>query len=100
MEHILENIVFLELLRRGYTVYIGKVDDLEVDFVAKNRERLKYYQVALTVREEKVLERELRALQKTGDHYPKYLLTLDMDLEADYDGITKINVIDWLLKEK
>ena len=100
MEHILENIVFLELLRRGYTVYIGKVDDLEVDFVAKNREGLKYYQVALTVREEKVLERELRALQKTGDHYPKYLLTLDMDLEADYDGITKINVIDWLLKEK
>ena len=100
MEHILENIVFLELLRRGYTVYIGKVDDLEVDFVAKNREGLKYYQVALTVREEKVLERELRALQKTGDHYPKYLLTLDMDLEADYGGITKINVIDWLLKEK
>ncbi len=100
MGHILENIVFLELLRRGYTVYIGKVDDLEVDFVAKNREGLKYYQVALTVREEKVLERELRALQKTGDHYPKYLLTLDMDLEADYDGITKINVIDWLLKEK
>ena len=100
MGHILENIVFLELLRRGYTVYIGKIDDLEVDFVAKNRDGLKYYQVALTVREEKVLERELRALQKTGDHYPKYLLTLDMDLEADYDGITKINVIDWLLEEK
>ena len=100
MGHILENIVFLELLRRGYTVYIGKIDDLEVDFVAKNRDGLKYYQVALTVREEKVLERELRALQKTGDHYSKYLLTLDMDLEADYDGITKINVIDWLLEEK
>ncbi len=100
MGHILENIVYLELLRRGYKVYVGKVDELEVDFVAENREGLKYYQVALTVRDEKVLERELRSLQKTGDHYPKYLLTLDMDLEADYDGITKINVVDWLLEEK
>mgnify|MGYP004527741257 FL=1 len=100
MGHILENVVYLELLRRGYRVYVGKVDDLEVDFVAENRDGLKYYQVALTVRDEKVLERELRSLQKTGDHYPKYLLTLDMDLEADYDGITKINVVDWLLKEE
>ena len=100
MGHILENIVYLELLRRGYKVYTGKVDDLEVDFVAENRDGLKYYQVALTVRDEKVLDRELRSLQKTNDHYPKILLTLDMDLEADYDGITKINVVDWLLKEK
>ena len=100
MGHILENIVYLELLRRGYKVYVGKVDDLEVDFVAENREGLKYYQVALTVRDENVLARELRSLQKTGDHYPKILLTLDMDLEADYDGITKINVVDWLLKEE
>ena len=100
MEHILENIVYLELLRRGYKVYVGKVDDLEVDFVAENRNGLKYYQVALTVRDEKVLERELKSLQRTGDHYPKYLLTLDMDLEADYDGITKINVIDWLLNKE
>ena len=98
MGHILENIVYLELLRRGYKVYVGKVDDLEVDFVAENRDGLKYYQVALTVRDEKVLDRELKSLQKTGDHYPKILLTLDMDLEADYDGITKINVIDWLLR--
>ena len=98
MGHILENIVYLELLRRGYKVYVGKVDDLEVDFVAENRDGLKYYQVALTVRDEKVLARELRSLQKTGDHYPKILLTLDNDLETDYDGITKINVVDWLLK--
>lgn len=97
MGHILENIVYLELLRRGYKVYVGKVDDLEVDFVAENRDGLRYYQVALTVRDEKVLERELRSLQKTGDHYPKTLLTLDMDLETDYDGIKKINVVDWLL---
>ena len=95
MGHILENIVYLELLRRGYKVYVGKVD-----FVAENIDGLKYYQVALTVRDEKVLEREIRVLQKTGDHYPKVLLTLDMDLTSDYDGITKINVVDWLLNDK
>lgn len=97
MGHILENIVYLELLRRGYRVYVGKVDDMEIDFVAENREGLKYFQVALTVRDEKVLERELKSLQKTGDYYPKYLITMDMDLSADYNGITKVNVIDWLL---
>ncbi len=69
MGHILENIVYLELLRRGYKVYVGKVDDLEVDFVAENRNGLKYFQVALSVRDEKVLDRELKSLQKTGDHY-------------------------------
>ena len=100
MGHILENIVYLELLRRGYKVYVGKVDDLEVDFVAENRDGLKYYQVSLSVRDEKVLERELKSLQKTGDHYPKYLITLDMDMEADYDGITKINIVDWLLNKE
>lgn len=97
MGHILENIVYLELLRRGYKVYTGKVDDLEIDFVAENKNGLEYYQVSLTTREEKTLERELRPLQKTGDFYPKYLLTMDRDLEADYNGIKKINVIDWLL---
>ncbi len=76
------------------------MDDLEIDFVAENRDGLKYYQVALTVRDEEVLTRELRSLQKTGDHYPKTLLTLDMDLETDYDGITKVNIIDWLLKNE
>ncbi len=100
MGHILENIVYLELLRRGYKVYVGKVEDLEVDFVAENRDGLKYYQVALTVRDEQVLARELKSLQKTGDHYPKILLTLDMDLETDYNGITKMNVVDWLLNTK
>ncbi len=99
MGHILENIVYLELLRRGYKVYVGKVDDLEIDFVAENRDGLKYFQVALTVRDDSVLERELRSLQKTGDHYPKYLITYDMDMETDYDGITKVNVVDWLLNK-
>ena len=56
--------------------------------------------LSLTVRDDKVLERELKSLQKTGDHYPKILLTLDMDLEADYNGIIKMNVVDWLLKEE
>ena len=97
MGHILENIVYLELLRRGYKVYTGKIDDLEIDFVAENNKGLAYYQVALTTRDEKTLERELKSLQKTGDYYPKYILTMDRDLETDYLGITKINVIDWLL---
>lgn len=101
MGHILENIVYLELLRRGYEVYIGKYDDLEVDFVAKNSKDLIYYQVALTTRDDgnnKILERELAPLRKINDNYPKYILTLDDDLDADFDGIKKINVLDWLLK--
>lgn len=97
MGHILENIVYLELLRRGYKVYVGKIDDLEIDFVAENKDGLKYFQVALTTRTEETLNRELKSLQKISDHYPKYILTLDMDLEGDYEGISKINIIDWLL---
>ena len=98
MGHILENIVYLELLRRGYKVYIGKLDDLEVDFVAKNSKETIYYQVALTTREESTLERELLPLKKINDNYPKYILTLDEDIDVDFDGIKKINVLDWLLK--
>ena len=105
MGHILENVVYLELLRRGYEVYIGKYDDMEVDFVAKNRENTIYYQVALTTREatdgnSSVLDRELSPLKKINDNYPKYILTLDDDLDADFDGIKKINVLDWLLEKK
>lgn len=104
MGHILENVVYLELLRRGYEVYIGKYEDLEVDFVAKNSENTIYYQVALTTRESaegnsSILERELAPLKKISDNYPKYILTLDDDLDADFDGIKKINVLDWLLEE-
>ena len=98
MGHLLENVVFLELLRRGYKVYVGKLEDMEIDFVAENHEGLVYYQVALTTRDEATLERELKPLQKTGDHYPKVILTMDNDLDADYDGIKKINLINWLLK--
>ena len=105
MRHILENVVYLELLRRGYDVYIGKYDELEVDFVAKKPENTVYYQVALTTRaegeeENRILDRELTPLRKINDNYPKYILTLDDDLDADFDGIKKINVLDWLLEKK
>lgn len=96
--HILENVVYLELIRRGYEVYVGKVDDTEVDFVAIDNKGVQYFQVSATVRDEKTLARELRPLQNIKDHYPKYILTLDEDPEANYDGIRKINALDWLLK--
>lgn len=96
--HILENIVYLELLRRGYKVYVGKVNDYEVDFVAVNYNGTHYYQVALSLRDDAVLNRELRSLEKINDNYPKTLLTLDNDLDADYNGINKVNVVSWLLK--
>ena len=96
--HILENVVYLELLRRGYHVYVGKVEELEVDFVAQNSRGTAYFQVALTVREEKTLERELRPLQAIRDHYPKMILTMDDDPEAQYDGIRRVNARDWLLR--
>lgn len=95
--HILENVVYLELLRRGYDVYVGKMDSFEVDFVAQNSKGTRYYQVALSVRDEKTLERELRPLMAIRDHYPKMILTLDDDPEAQYDGIRRINARDWLL---
>lgn len=97
--HILENVVYLELLRRGYDVYIGKVDDCEVDFVAINSKGIEYYQVSETVRDENTLSRELRPLDMIKDHYPKYLLTMDLDPETSYNGIRKINVLDWLLEK-
>ena len=95
--HILENIVYLELLRRGYKVYIGKSGDKEVDFVAENSKGVIYFQVAYTVRDENTLKRELSALESINDHYPKFILTMDLDPEVDYNGIRKINVLDWLM---
>lgn len=95
---ILENIVYLELLRRGYDVYVGKVGDMEVDFVAMNRDGLVYYQVAATVRDENTLRRELKSLQAINDSYPKIILTLDEDPEADYDGIRRMSALDWLVQ--
>ncbi|MGN0037678.1 MAG: ATP-binding protein [Coriobacteriales bacterium] len=97
--HILENVVYLELIRRGYSVHVGKVGDQEVDFVAEGRDGLAYYQVAASVRDTSTLQRELRVLQKIHDNYPKYLLTLDEDPDSDFEGIRKKNVLDWLLEE-
>lgn len=95
--HILENVVYLELLRRGYDVYIGKVDDLEVDFVAMDAKGMTYYQVSASVRDAQTLKRELASLQSINDHYAKVLLTLDEDPEMSYNGIRQINALDWLL---
>ncbi len=95
--HILENVVYLELLRRGYDVYIGKIDEFEIDFVAENSRGITYFQVALSVRDEKTLQRELRPLMAIRDHYPKFILTMDDDPEAQYDGIRRVNARDWLL---
>ena len=96
--HILENIVYLELLRRGFSVYVGKLDELEVDFVAKEQKGLQYIQVAASVRDEKTLQREITSLQRISDNYPKLILTLDDDPEADYDGIRRMNALEWLLE--
>ena len=95
--HVLENIVYLELIRRGYKVCIGKSGDKEVDFIAENSKSTMYFQVAYTVRDENTLKRELSALESINDHYPKYILTMDIDPEIDYNGIKKMNVLDWLL---
>ena len=97
--HILENIIYLELLRRGYSVYAGKIDDMEIDFVAQNQQGNFYIQVVASVRDENTLKRELRSLQAIKDNYPKILLTLDDDPECDYEGITRKNALDWLVKK-
>lgn len=97
--HILENIVYLELKRRGYEVYVGQIgSDGEVDFVAMMNGELSYYQVAETTLDESVLTRELTPLRRISDNYPKYLLTMDeLFDEMNYDGVQKINALKWLL---
>ena len=95
---ILENVIFLELKRKGYQIYIGKYDDLEVDFVLKNNDGIIYVQVALSVRDEKTLARELNVLKKIKDNYPKYLITLDYD-KVDHEGIRHIPALEFLTGE-
>lgn len=97
MGHILENIIYLELLRRGFEIYIGKQNNGEVDFIAINDSGTWYYQVALSVRDEDTLKRELAPLDDISDHNPKYLLTLDDDPPVSHNGIRQINALDWLL---
>lgn len=95
--HVLENVVYLELIRRGYHVCIGKVGDLEIDFVAERSGEKRYYQVAATVMDESVLARELAPLKRVQDNYPKYIITMD-ELPMDEEGIKVVNVMDFLME--
>lgn len=97
--HILENVVYLELLRRGYDVYIGKVDDFEVDFVAIDSTGKRYVQVCETLKdnENKILTRELNSLQKINDNYEKIILTMDKIPLSNEEGIVVRNVLEWLI---
>ena len=97
MGRALENVVYLELLRRGCDVRIGKVGTNEIDFVATDENGVTYYQVALTVRDKDTLSRELRPLDSISNHNPKYLLTLDIEPESSHNGIRQIYALDWLL---
>lgn len=95
--HVLENVVYMELARRGGEIYVGKVGDAEIDFVVVRGDRKAYYQVALSVRAEDTLRRELAPLQAVTDSFPKYLLTLDNDPVVYHDGIKQQYVLHWLL---
>ena len=95
--HVLENIVYFELLRRGFAVSIGKVGTFEVDFVATKPNEKIYYQVSATIMDKETRERELRPLQAINDHYEKVILTMDKTIYNDFNGIKNINVIDFLL---
>ena len=100
MGHILENVIYLELLRRKGNVYVGQSDKNEIDFVVINSNEIEYYQVALTVLDENTLKRELDAFKNIKDNYPKYLITLDdVMVNTDYDGIKVVNALEWLLGE-
>lgn len=96
--HALENIVFFELLRRGYDVAVGKIDNLEVDFVATSASEKLYIQVTESMMDESVRERELKPLRKIQNNYDKLVITLSKALDDDYDGIRVENIVDWLLK--
>jgi predicted AAA+ superfamily ATPase len=97
--HLIENVVFLELLRRGYKVNIGKLAEKEIDFVARSMDGLTYYQVSASVLDADTLTRELEPLKQIPDHHPKVLLTLDeIGSGSNYDGIRQVNLLDWLLE--
>ena len=97
--HVLENIVYFELLRRGYDVAIGKIDNAEIDFIASNAEEKLYVQVTESMSSEEVRRRELAPLQKVRDNYEKMILSLDPGLETSFEGIKSKNLIDWLISE-
>ncbi len=96
--HILENIVYFELVRRGFEVCIGKVDDLEIDFIAEKDGDKEYYQVSASVLDPSTFEREIEPLRRVRDNYPKYIITMD-EISSNNEGIKQINVIDFLLEK-
>lgn len=98
--HVLENIVYFELIRRGYDVAIGKVDNIEVDFIATNAEKKLYIQVTESMLSEDVRARELAPLQRIRDNYEKIVLSMDNGLDASYEGIQSVNLIEWLISPK
>ena len=95
--HAIENVVYFELLRRGYDVAIGKIDNQEVDFIATTADDKLYIQVTESMQSEDVRERELSPLQKIRDNYEKLVLSLEPGLDTSYEGIKSLNLIDWLL---
>ena len=96
--HALENIVYFELLRWGFNISIGKIDNLEVDFITTNANEKMYIQVTESIKNESVRERELKPLQKIQNNYKKIVITLDKAIDDEYDGMESIAVIEWLLK--
>ncbi|MEG0735715.1 MAG: hypothetical protein RR441_02540 [Longicatena sp.] len=99
-KHILENIVFLELIRRNYRVSIGKIGETEVDFIAEKPNEKRYIQVCETMSGEATRKRELRPLRLIDDNYEKIVLSMDKSFIQSYEGIKAINIIDFLLEEQ
>lgn len=97
--HAIENVVYFELLRRGYDVSIGKIDNLEVDFIATKADDKLYVQVTESMTSEDVRKRELTPLQKINDNYEKIVLSLNTGMDSSYEGIKSINLLDWLISE-
>ena len=89
----------MELIRRGYTVNIGKVGESEIDFVARKNDNVYYYQVTASMTEESTFEREMAPLKSIRDNYPKAVITLDRFTLGNYEGIEVVNAIDWLLQK-
>lgn len=98
--HILENIVYLELKRRGYQIWVGKIGEYEVDFIVRNAlNKFEYYQVTWSMTDPKTAEREIRPLKSISDNYPKYIISSDM-ITAEIEGIEHLNIVDWLLNNE
>ena len=94
----LENVIFFELKRRGYEVWVGKLGELEIDFVVRKDGIYEYYQVTANLTEQATFDREIAPLQKVRDNYPKTILTLDRFSQGNYNGVQVVNAVDWLLE--